>query len=100
MHLYIIQSDVTGAIKVGRANDPEKRIKALQTGASYELKIIRILEGMGDSEFKIHALLKKHKLHLKGEWFHWDSLRYLPDEIILGFNWETEYWWRKNDKTS
>jgi hypothetical protein len=97
MHLYIIQSDVTGSIKIGRANEPEKRIKALQTGSSYPLKILKVILDKGDCEFKIHDLLKKHKLHLHGEWFHWDCLRYLPDEIISGFDWETEYWWRKNN---
>ena len=94
MHLYIIQSDVTGSIKIGRANDPDKRIKQLQTGASYKLRLIKVLLNFGDREFKIHDLLKKHDCHLQGEWFHWDSLRYLPDDIIEGFDWDSEYWWK------
>ena len=30
-YLYIIQSDVTGQIKIGRSIDPDRRLKQLQT---------------------------------------------------------------------
>ena len=95
MHLYIIQSDITGAIKVGRANDPYKRVKQLQTGAAHELKIIKIFKNEGAKEKQIHKLLTSHGQHLTGEWFNWDCLRYFPDGMLSDFCWENEYWWKK-----
>ena len=38
--LYIIQSDVSGNIKIGRSKDPQKRLKQLQTGNPNKLKLI------------------------------------------------------------
>ncbi|MFZ9336495.1 MAG: TSUP family transporter [Burkholderiaceae bacterium] len=49
-HLYIIQSGVTGAIKVGRSDSPARRLHQLQTGSPYVLRIILVLEGGGPRE--------------------------------------------------
>ena len=40
--LYIIQSDLTGMIKIGRSRHPQKRLKQLQTGNPNKLKLINL----------------------------------------------------------
>lgn len=96
MHLYLIQSAVTGCIKVGRADNPIERLYQLQTGSPYRLKIIKVFEYLGDYERDLHKILGKHGLRIRkdGEWFDSDSLRYFPEDLLLDFNWETEYWWK------
>ena len=49
-NLYIIQSDVTGMIKIGRSKDPQKRLKQLQTGNPNKLKLIAEFKGEGWKE--------------------------------------------------
>lgn len=94
MHLYLIQSDKTGSIKIGRSDHPQIRLKQLQTGAAFELKLLAIIDGAGHLEKQIHKQLKEYRL--QGEWFHWDILRYLDDFITEHLDWETEYWWNQN----
>ena len=43
--LYIIQSDKTGMIKIGRSKNPQKRLKQLQTGNPNKLKLIASFKG-------------------------------------------------------
>jgi len=52
--LYIIQSDVTGMIKVGRSKNPDKRLKQLQTGNPNKLRLIAFFKGEGWKEKLIH----------------------------------------------
>ena len=80
-NLYIIQSDVTGAIKIGRSKDVQKRLKQLQTGSPYKLKLILELKQQGYIEKQLHLLLKEKKCKCKGEWFDFMATGYLPDEI-------------------
>ena len=80
-HLYIIQSDITGAIKIGRSKDVQKRLKQLQTGNPYKLKLILELKHQGYIEKQLHRLLKEKKCKCKGEWFDFMATGYLPDEI-------------------
>lgn len=97
MHLYIIQSDVNGCIKVGRADDPTARLYQLQTGSPYRLKLLKVIWGGGDIERTLHKQLQKHGLRIRkdGEWFTSNALAYLPDDIMLDYAWENEYWWKK-----
>lgn len=80
-HLYIIQSDVTGAFKVGRSKNVQKRLKQLQTGSPYKLKLILELKHQGYIEKQLHEILKIHKCRKNGEWFDFAATGYLPDEI-------------------
>ena len=48
--LYIIQSDVTGMIKIGRSKNPQKRLKQLQTGNPNKLKLIAEFKEQGWKE--------------------------------------------------
>jgi hypothetical protein len=69
MYLYFISDSKN--IKVGIAKDVNKRIKSLQTGNPYNLKIYRIVE-IPDAyartiEHDMHCYLYQYKL--TGEWF-------------------------------
>ena len=33
--LYVIQTDITGAIKIGISNNPKRRLRQLQTGSPF-----------------------------------------------------------------
>ena len=98
-HLYIIQSAVTGAFKVGRSSNVEARLKQLQTGSPYDLRIICTLENQGYKEKRIHRRLKGYEsqTHHGSEWFIEPGLASLGDDIYGLLNpcaidlwWETE----------
>ena len=61
-HLYIIQSDISGAMKIGRSKNPKKRLKQLQTGSPYKLKLLVEVPGKGLLEKSLHRTLKDYKL--------------------------------------
>lgn len=94
LHLYIIQSDVTGAIKVGRSSNPARRLDSLQTGSPHRLRLLAWYEGKGDEERKIHRLLMRHRLKVDGEWFDHECLASLPGWIYERLPLEDADWWR------
>lgn len=98
-HLYIIQSDTTGAVKIGRSTHPEKRLKELQTGSPYALRILKVFTDKGDIEHSLHQDVERYRLRsgasgIKGEWFHHDCLHYLPDWLYNELPLE-DRWWKK-----
>jgi hypothetical protein len=96
MHLYIIQSDVTGAFKVGRSKNPKRRLSQLQTGSPYQLKLVCILENRGYQEKLLHQQLDSSGRRCKGEWFDFDLIGYLPDDIVEILDLETVNTWWEN----
>jgi len=78
-YLYFIQSHKTGHIKIGRAKDPHKRIRELQTGNGEELRLIAFFQGWAWRERYLHEHLKDFRL--SGEWFSHDCVSYIPDDI-------------------
>ncbi len=59
-------------IKIGKSNNPDKRIEVLQTGNPNKLKVVVLLEcetikRAYKLENYLHWKLRKYKLH--GEWF-------------------------------
>ncbi len=91
--LYFIQSNKTGLIKIGRAKNPHKRIRELQTGNGEELRLIAYFKGWAWRERDLHELLKDFRLH--GEWFSYDCVPYIPDDIyeLIEFG-AFDDWWR------
>lgn len=98
-HLYVIQSKVTGAFKVGRSSDVPRRLKQLQTGSPYELRIILVIENQGHREREIHRRLHGYESQGAdgGEWFIepglpslGDDLYELLDPCVFEGWWETE----------
>lgn len=96
--LYIIQSEFTGAIKIGVSKDVCKRVCQMQTGSPYKLKAILVLEGKGYLEKDLHQKLKDYKTTKKNkEWFSYESLSELPVWIYEQLDLEdVDTWWKKN----
>lgn len=97
---YILQAACTGAIKIGRSDDVERRREQLQTGCPYEIRILLVLEGQGHLEKKLHHYLRKYRTRLfQGEWFHEAGLGELPAWVYEKFSPETleminSDWWK------
>ena len=94
LHLYVIQSHVTGAVKIGRSSDPERRLLSLQTGSPHRLRLLASYEGRGEEERNLHRLLRRFRLKQEGEWFAASCLNELPEWVYdkLPFN---DDWWMR-----
>lgn len=64
---YFIENVETGRIKVGRARNPGKRLRSLQTGSDCRLRIIGHIPADDATEARLHELLRQH--HVRGEWY-------------------------------
>lgn len=78
-YLYFIQSYKNGAIKIGRSNDPFKRLKQLQTGNQEKLHLVFYIENMGEKEKYLHNYLKEFRIN--GEWFKYECVGSIPIDI-------------------
>ena len=79
MFIYIIKSLADdGPIKIGKSNDPQKRLSTLQCAHPKKLELIKKYHFKSSSytnkiEKKLHRMLKKY--HVGGEWFSGDALK-------------------------
>lgn len=67
MTVYFIQAIAGGPIKIGYARDVEKRLRDLQCGSPFVLRVICTEEGGQKYEAQLHRRFAKWRLH--GEWF-------------------------------
>jgi hypothetical protein len=92
-HLYVVQGQDGGPVKIGKAVDVEKRVAALQTGFPFQLELRMIGWGIGHAEQAVHRDLESVRLRRNGEWFapsqgmeekltSWGLVRHHPDGII------------------
>jgi len=65
-YVYFIQG-AEDSIKIGRSNDPDRRLMELQTASPIELKFIKVIEGDEKLESEIHTRFGKS--NIRGEWF-------------------------------
>jgi len=96
LHLYILQSHCTGAFKVGRSSNPERRLRDLQVGSPYKLRLILVVESQGWRERDVHrALAGFHSQGThRGEWFIEPGLGSLPDDLYAQLDLEmVNTWW-------
>lgn len=91
--LYLIQSDVTGAVKIGRSKDPIERLATLQTGAAYRLVMLASFEGQGCLEKSLHRDLSQYRL--SGEWFKHQCLPELPAWMYEKLPFDDRWWLRR-----
>lgn len=63
---YLIQPERGGPVKIGIATSPADRLRSLQTGSPYLLKIVAMFKGE-QHEWSLHK--KYAALRLHGEWF-------------------------------
>jgi predicted GIY-YIG superfamily endonuclease len=73
MFVYFIQVHGEGAVKIGVAQDVDKRLDQLQTANHNDLRVLKTIKCKGkahayNTEKLLHGKHKKH--HLRGEWFH------------------------------
>jgi len=70
--VYLVQQEVTGAIKIGISSNVPSRLKGLQTSSPYKLTLIHAYRPTG-SMSAIEAERRLHKefcdVRLQGEWF-------------------------------
>lgn len=97
--LYIVQSDITGDIKIGRSKNPRKRLKQLQTGSPTKLKLLVEIPNAGYYEKILHKKLEKYKIRKRGEWFSFNCTGNLPDWLTEAIDWDiANIWWEHLDK--
>lgn len=74
-HVYFIQGESGGPIKIGKAVNPTQRLAQLQTGFHEQLKILGLIPNGGvATEKQLHERFAQYRV--KGEWF-------LPCDEIL-----------------
>lgn len=97
--LYVIQMAVTGAFKVGRSNDIDRRLGELQVGCPHRLKVLIRGEGLGHLERHVQRALRSFQTrYANGEWFHEEGLGSLPVDIydlIPEDVLEDPDWWKR-----
>ena len=97
-YLYIIQSDFTGMIKIGRSKDPNKRLKQLQTGNPNKLRLIASFKGEGWKEKNLHERLEKFRL--EGEWFNINCVGSIPEDLYEKIEYGSfDDWWKKSSNS-
>lgn len=65
--VYFIGCEVTGLVKIGRAQEPSHRLRTLQCGSPTELRILRTVVGDRQREIDLHRRFASSRRH--GEWF-------------------------------
>lgn len=73
--VYIIQHEL-GLYKIGIAENPEKRVRQLQVGSPFELKLRQTENPTNARRVEQHLHEKLRKFHFRGEWFD------LPEEQL------------------
>ena len=94
-HLYIIQMDMTGVIKIGRSSDVKRRQAEIQTSCPYQVRTILILENQGHLEHQLHKRLRRFRTRrYAGEWFSEEGLSSLPDPFYELIDLDQADWWQ------
>lgn len=68
MAVYFIQ-DCAGNVKIGRAIDVQKRLRALQTAHAQELRLLRVIAGDAVEEWECQYAFRDARI--RGEWFEY-----------------------------
>lgn len=81
--VYFVQDSHSGAIKIGKADRPEQRIKELQTGTPYPLTMLGVVPADRNTEADLQKRFTDARI--RGEWF-------LPEPDLLAFinRWATQ----------
>lgn len=68
--IYFIRSS-EGFVKIGLSNNPEKRLKTLQTASPYKLDLAYKMKGNESLEKYLHLLFAPYRAY--GEWFQFSD---------------------------
>lgn len=91
MAIYFIQCGKNGPIKIGQTeNDIKERIRQLQTGCPYELRLLWVYTGSDYDEKDVHGLFEHERI--RGEWFHpsLKLIRFIDEELCNHFEIHTK----------
>lgn len=66
--VYFIEAVGTHRIKIGFSANPSQRLRSLQTGSPYKLRILATIQANEHTEKEIHEQFDEYRLD--GEWFH------------------------------
>lgn len=77
--IYFIGTDWESPVKIGKANDPEKRLRAIQVGNPNDLKILHLEQGGHLIEKRLHRCLSEFRI--RGEWFEGDACRKMVKQL-------------------
>ena len=66
-HLYFIECEVTGVIKIGISKHPETRLRKLQSASPTKLRLRAVFANKGHWEHPLHQ--KFEDTHSHDEWF-------------------------------
>lgn len=69
MYLYLILNEATGEHKIGKSNNPEKRVKQLQTASPGKLRLISKFKSIKPFELETYVQAYFGETHVRGEWF-------------------------------
>lgn len=69
--IYFIQEKDSQNVKIGKANDVEKRLKTIQTNTSSELVLLMQMHGNEKEESILHKRFKDS--HIRNEWFYFSD---------------------------
>ncbi len=78
-YIYFAEAVGQDRIKIGKADNPEDRLKQLQTGSPVELRLLGVIADKASRETDIHALFDQDRI--QGEWFNAspDLRRYIAE---------------------
>ena len=91
-YIYLISDPKSNAVKIGRSDNPMKRVAELQTGNPNPLTLLSCFAAEATVEQVIHVHLKQYSLN--GEWFancdevldiyytYLTNCRYKPQELF------------------
>lgn len=65
--IYFVQAECGGPVKIGFTVDVDERVKALQCGSPFPLRVVATRPGTLGTEAELHRRFARHRLH--GEWF-------------------------------
>lgn len=72
------------AVKIGFTDDIHKRLKQLQTGNPYELKLLHLIADITPQlEGFVHEFFKP--VHIKNEWYDYKGVYEIIDEMKQGY---------------
>jgi len=77
--VYLARMTGTGSYKIGKAADPYKRIRAIQTPSPLEQVIVKQVVNASEVEKTLHKKYKDYRTH--GEWFELEDI----DEVVETF---------------
>lgn len=76
MNVYVIESE-GGMCKIGKANDPARRLQSLSTGHPYKLSVAHVFGMPSEAEaYRVEqtAHVKLASFRMTGEWFRIDPI--------------------------